>query len=407
MLILTKGISSMKRVLCVLLTLFVAVSSMPIAGAASNNSDDEFCIYFDASGWQNTNNIRCYMGEIGNAQFGWLKGERVQNSVYAFELSNYKDYKIISRGFLNGSNFVIFFEDNNGMRTCDITIGKTCVGDTLKLTGNTTKNPVDISKINYDAFWTNNNDKYGSHLAIASDGDIIGSYLCPHESKAAFIGDWLSYYYNDFEVDAVADVVSNAMKKLKYYNTDEIYKHIYTTKGSVNLLIDLILYKAEYNTCGVVSLDKEKATLYIGDTYKLPITKGGNYKKITYKSKNTRIVTVTNAGKITAKKAGTAKIEIKTPYITKSFTVTVRKPSINLKKKSLLMTVKEKSKISYNAMPKKGFKISWKSSEPKIVKVTSKGVVKAVRQGISYITVTMKYKGKSYISKCKVISLKL
>ena len=398
----------MKRVLCVLLMLFVAISSMPIAGAASNNSDDEFCIYFDTTGWNGFDDVYCHVWETGkDSFFAWQSRRelcyKVSDNLYSYDIRNLWLSDNIKNGMQVNKNYCVVFSNNNNLQTYDLTFDIDCIGDTAYLTNNT----ITYLRSADEAAWKNNYKNYGAHLALNASGELIGSKLCPHESKAAFIGDWLSYYYNDFEVDAAADVVSNAMKKLNYYDADEIYKHIYTTKGSVNPLIDLILYKAEYNTCGVVSLDKEKANLYIGDTYKLPITKGGNYKKLTYKSQNTKIATVTDAGKITAKKAGTAKIEIKTPYITRSFTVTVKKPNINLKKKSLLMTVNEKAKLSYNAMPKKGFKISWKSSEPKIVKVTSKGVVKAVKQGVTYITVTMKYKGKNYTSKCKVISLKL
>lgn len=396
----------MKRVLCLFLILIITFLCVPIATASAAS---KFTIYFDASGWQDTTGVQCYIGEIDNNQnqFGWLTGEREQNSIYSFELSNYKDYDKINSDLQNNCNLIIFFQNFDGLRTCYITIGKSCAGDTLKLTGKTVKNLLDASKTNYDAVWKNNNEKYGSHLEIASYGDIIGSKLCPNESKTAFIGNWLSSYYNDFEIDAAATVVSNAMKKVKYYNTDEIYKYIQSSYNLVNSRINSILSKAQYNTCGIISLKKNKTTLYIGGTYKIPITKKGNYKKLTCKSKNKKIATVTNAGKITAKKIGTTIIKIKTPYVTKKFSVTVKKPYIKIKGKNLLMTVNEKAKLSFKAMPKKGYKTTWKSSNPEIVKVTSKGVIKAVKQGKAYITVTMKYKGKKYTNKCKVISLKL
>lgn len=393
----------MKRVICFVLVIAFVLCGMPIANAV----DEKCIIYFDTNGWKNTNKVQCYIGEVGGTQFGFLNGKREQGSLFSFELNKYNDFDLLNLDFQNGKNLIVMFLSDDGSRTCDITIGKSCVGDTINLTGKTVKNPLDASKTLYDATWKINNAKYGSHFTIAKYGDVIGSFLCPNESAPDVIGDWLAYYYNDFEVDAAADVVSNAMTTLKYYNTDEIYKRVYKTQGSVNPLIDLILYKAEYNTCGVITLDQEKATLYIGETYKIPITKGGNYKSITFKSKNSKVATATNSGKVTAKKAGAAVIEIKTPYRTKKFTVTVKKPYIKLSKKSLLMTVREKAKLKYKAMPKKNIKVSWKSSKPKIVTVSSKGKVKAKKQGKAYITATMKYKGKSYKSKCQVISLKL
>ena len=404
----------MKRIACIVLILIVTLFCVPNANATS---DDDYYVYFDTTGWKNFKNVYCHIWEVGgNSFFGWQTSKEIcnktANNLYSYDIRNLWQSNYYKNGLeVNKDYCVIFFADKVGsyetMQTYDATFDIDCIGDTLKLTGNTVKNPVDTSKIGYDVVWQNNGDNYGSHLTIASDGDIIGSHLCPHESKAALIGSWLSSYYNNFEVDAAATVVSNAMVRLKHYNTDEIYKYIKGLNGSVNPLIDLVLYKAEYNTCGIISLNKEKTTLYIGDTYKIPITKSGNYKTITYKSKNKKFATVSNAGKIIAKKAGTATIEIKTPYITKKFTVTVKKPYIKLKKNSLLMTVKEKEKLKYKATPKKRYKITWKSSNPKIVKVSSKGVVNAVKQGKAYITVTMKYKGKSYKSKCKVISLKL
>lgn len=119
---------------------------------------------------------------------------------------------------------------------------------------------------------------------------------------------------------------------------------------------------------------------------------GSQYKLVKYHSSNSRIATVSKKGKVVAKKVGscyirvtakngkTAKIKIQVkPTNTKKITFT--KKSVTLKEGKTLT-------LKYKRYPAKANdKLTWKSSKPKIVKVTSKGKVKALKKGKSTITV--------------------
>jgi glycerophosphoryl diester phosphodiesterase len=54
-----------------------------------------------------------------------------------------------------------------------------------------------------------------------------------------------------------------------------------------------------------------------------------------------------------------------------------------------------------------GGKVSWSSSNPKVATVSSKGKVKSVSAGTTIITAKLKYKGKTYKSKCKLTVKKI
>jgi uncharacterized membrane protein YgcG len=111
------------------------------------------------------------------------------------------------------------------MQTYDTTFGRACIGDTAKVTGNKIENPVDSEKEAFEAVWTTNSSSYGPHLAISSIGNIIGSVLCPNESGAEVIGDWLPTYYISPNVDAEATLVK-ALPKFGVKDIQTVYAYI-------------------------------------------------------------------------------------------------------------------------------------------------------------------------------------
>lgn len=77
-----------------------------------------------------------------------------------------------------------------------------------------------------------------------------------------------------------------------------------------------------------VKLSKTKLTLTVGKTKTLSLKKGSKkLSGIKWSSSNKKIATVTKAGKITAKKAGTVKIKAKYKGKTYTCKVTVKKKS--------------------------------------------------------------------------------
>ena len=78
-------------------------------------------------------------------------------------------------------------------------------------------------------------------------------------------------------------------------------------------------------TVANIKLNKKKATLNKGETLTLKATVSGESQKVTWKSSNSKIATVSKSGKVTAKKAGTATITAKANGVKVTFKVTVKK----------------------------------------------------------------------------------
>lgn len=98
-----------------------------------------------------------------------------------------------------------------------------------------------------------------------------------------------------------------------------------------------------------VKLNKTKATVYVGKSTQLKVT--GTKKKVTWKSSNKKIATVTSKGKVTAKKGGKATITAKVAGKKYTCKITVKntgKPDIEVKSltnaNSIVRTIKLKIK---------------------------------------------------------------
>ncbi len=124
--------------------------------------------------------------------------------------------------------------------------------------------------------------------------------------------------------------------------------------------------------------------------------------KVSYKSSNTKIASVSKKGVVTAKKSGKAKITIKAGKKTKTIKVTVAKkaptgikgvPSSKTLKKGKSFTIKAKLTPSGAEAT-----IKYTSSNKKIATVNSKGKVTAKKPGKATITV----KAGNITKKCVV-----
>ena len=159
-------------------------------------------------------------------------------------------------------------------------------------------------------------------------------------------------------------------------------------------------YKVSLNASSI-PLQKGKSTTAV----KATLTKGDSIAK--WKSSNKKIATVDKKGKITAKKTGTATITVRTKKgATASVKVKVQKGKVTTKKltitnvtdKKLTLKKGKTFKIKTSVTPiTSPDKISYASSNKKIVTVDKKGKLKAVKKGTATITVksgkkTVKFK---------------
>ena len=134
-------------------------------------------------------------------------------------------------------------------------------------------------------------------------------------------------------------------------------------------------------------------------------------KKVTYKSSNPAVVSVSASGKITCKKAGTAKITVaskanpkkkdtvKIKVVQRATKLTVTTNGYEIKNKKTLTVTKGKSvKVKIAATPASASnKVTWKTSNKKVVTVKN-GKITAKKTGKAKITATAKDGSKKKIT---------
>lgn len=125
--------------------------------------------------------------------------------------------------------------------------------------------------------------------------------------------------------------------------------------------------------------------------------------KITYKSANKSIATVSKQGNIKGIRSGTTKITIsvkKNSKITKlTYKVIVKKPKLSKSKLSLILG--KTANLSVKNKPKKA-KYTWQSSNPKVAAVNKNGNIVTKAKGTATIKIEVKTAKKTYNLSCKV-----
>lgn len=162
-------------------------------------------------------------------------------------------------------------------------------------------------------------------------------------------------------------------------------------KASV-LLFALMLVVCMALSVSAASISKKKVTICTGQTIQLKVN--GVKKKARWTSSNKSVATVTQKGKVSAKKKGTTTATAKIGK--KKYTCKVTVESPKLSKTSI--TVK-KGKTYQLKMRNTKQKYKWSSKNKSIATVTSKGKVTGKKTGTTYIY-AKSASGKTF--KCKV-----
>lgn len=161
-----------------------------------------------------------------------------------------------------------------------------------------------------------------------------------------------------------------------------------------------------------VSVNKNSTTIVKGKTEQLSATispSNASDKNVTWSSSDTSVATVSSTGKVTAKKAGTAKITVKTNDggKTASCTVTVINDTIKvngvkLNHTNLTVYVNTCGDLRATVTPSNATNkaVSWSSSDPTIASVSNDGMITANYPGI--VTITVKTADGGFKSTCKV-----
>lgn len=149
-----------------------------------------------------------------------------------------------------------------------------------------------------------------------------------------------------------------------------------------------------------LSVSVETKTLYVGQkvNLKVVIAPSGASQKVTFRSDNPKIVSVSDKGVVTAKKIGTAKITIMTAgknaageKLSKTVTFTVKDSvrSLSVKAEKKKLVVGENITLKPVVLPETAPQgVAYKSSDKEVIGVSASGFVTAKKPGIAKITVT-------------------
>ncbi len=174
---------------------------------------------------------------------------------------------------------------------------------------------------------------------------------------------------------SIATVSSSGVVTGKKAGTVYIYANAYGKSVKYKLTIKEPALK----------LNKSSSSIYKGKTTTLKATT--SYRtKVTWKSSNSSIATVSSTGVVTGKKAGTAYIYANAYGKSVKCKVTVKNPTITLNKSKA--TAYAGKSYTLKATTSYRTKISWKSSNIKIATVDSKGMVKLKKAGKVTISAT-------------------
>lgn len=189
-------------------------------------------------------------------------------------------------------------------------------------------------------------------------------------------------------------------------------KKIMTKAVAGVMTLALLLGSVALNSPGAASAKKVKVkkvtavapsgkTVYVAKgkkvkiktTVKVTPNKKAN-KKVTYKSANKKVATVNAKGVIKGIKAGKTKVTVVSKKNKKKkavLKVVVKKAAVKKVKinaKNFVLSAGSSKKLKATVTPKKNTctKVVWSSSNKKVAKVSSKGVVKGVKDGTAKIT---------------------
>ena len=160
-----------------------------------------------------------------------------------------------------------------------------------------------------------------------------------------------------------------------------------------------------------ITVSVEKPAVKISGTNSVYIKKSVTLKavantgsKVKWSSSNSSIASVSSAGKVTGKKAGTVTIYAKMTYsgktYTAKYTLTVKNPSLKLNSSTVSMETGKTYKLVATAAP--SATVKYMSSNESIATVSTGGVITGVADGNATITAYFVYDGKTYKKTCAV-----
>ena len=200
-----------------------------------------------------------------------------------------------------------------------------------------------------------------------------------------------------------------------FYNSYIEYAILHVPVGSVNAYKAVepwSQFKSTVKITSKVKLNKSELFIKKGKTETLEATVTPSTlldKRVTWKSSNTKVATVTSKGVVTGVKAGTATITCTSKVSGAKTTCKVTVGYVKLDKSKVAIkkgaTVKLKATVYPSSLKDKSVK--WKSSNTIVATVSASGKVKGVKYGTATITCTSNVTGLSTTCKVTVGNVKL
>ena len=299
---------------------------------------------------------------------------------------------------------------------------RSCVG--TKPASAATELQLKGDEVDYGILWLTayDEDHYAVHPHIlAVDSNKIGILWEKASYSSSWYGDDDTYETYYAEIDGKGNVCLDTVRVpdvLLASDTDPVYLNgkIYwatsDTRGDC-------LHALSTNSCDFdnqvaapkgIGLYNDAPVLEVGQKFKvetLIVPENAYDKTLIWSSSDPSIVSVDNAGNLTAKKLGTAEITVRTlNHVTKKIPVrvVVYPTKITLKPTSLNMVKGNSSGLTVKLSPSNTTetKVTFKSEDPSVATVSSDGTVTAKGIGKTTITATTV---NGLTATCQVVSL--
>ncbi len=197
----------------------------------------------------------------------------------------------------------------------------------------------------------------------------------------------LTKVYMNRNITSIADNAFSYPKKTTIYGVSGTYPETFAdAKGFTFVNHEVHATKVTLSQSTIIMNQYEKQKLA------MTVTPADFTDKVTWKSSNTGVVTVTEDGQIESVGTGTSTVKVSVGDVSATCKVTVVQPvtSLYITEYSVYMDAYEQHQLKVNIYPDNAYnkKVAWSSSNPSVATVDANGLVEAKKKGTATITVT-------------------
>ncbi len=285
--------------------------------------------------------------------------------------------------------------------------GSTYKGSTTTKKGTTTKKPTNKSNTTKKTTESNEENESGYEEETVNRYVSVTSVSSKLEKNIIKVGETTKLIYTINPETSTNKSVTFSSSNTKVATVDSKGNIKAVGEGKADIIVktkdgnhtsyQTLTVEKEVVYASSISLDKNGATIYVGDTITFTHTispSNTTNKNVTWSSSNNNIAIVNTGGTVTGISAGTVTITVKTSNgktTTAKVTVknkTIDVTSINLNKTETTILEEGTEQLSAIISPDNATNkhITWSSSNVDVVKVDDKGTITGVKTGEATIT---------------------